>query len=264
MTMVRPRTSTSASASLEPELADDLELFRRWHEHGDHRAREILVRRHLPLSRRLAARYRRAGQAPEDLRQVAALGLLRAIDRFRPELGHQFSSFAVPTVLGELRRHLRDTGWAVHVPRRAQEMTLAVERTRRRLRSAQDREPGIPEIAQALSVPLEDVLQAMETAASHYAVSLEAPGAPAGEDASPALAETLGEVDHRLHDVDVRLSWAQAVGRLPPRERQVLTLRVNRGMSQREIAEQLGCSRSQVGRLLEHSTAQLKDLLRAA
>jgi RNA polymerase sigma-B factor len=253
----------SAAPGLEIELADDAELFRRWQTERDRDAREALVRRHLPLSRRLAARYHSSGQAPEDLRQVAALGLLYAIDRFRPGLGHQFSSFAVPTILGEIKRYLRNTGWSVHVPRRAQETTLAMESTRRRLRTSTGREPGLTEIAAALSLSLEAVLEAMEMAACHYAVSLEASTERAGG-GSAALAETLGELDFRLADVDVRLAWTQAMRTLPRREREVLALHVSWGLTQREIARQLGCSRSHVSQLLAQGTTQLRDLLSAA
>ncbi len=262
--MSSSHASGATLARLEPDRTSDAELFRRWRANGDRRAREELVRRHLPLSRRLAGRYRHSGPVAEDLRQVAALGLVEAIDRFRPELGHRFSSFAVPTILGEIKRYLRDTGWSVHVPRRAQEMALAVERTRRRLYAETGREAGLDDIARALSVSLEDVLETLEIAASHYAVSLEASSEEDDDGQALALVETLGELDAHLQDVDVRLAWSQAVRRLPRREREVVGLRVARGMNQREIARQLGCSRSQVARLLEQGTTQLRDLLPAA
>src|SRR5436190_669977 len=155
--------------------ADGMELFRRWQRRRDISAREELVRRHLSLARRIARRYAHTREPLDDLFQVASLGLLKAIDRFDPDRGLVFSSFAVPTILGELKRHFRDRGWAVHVPRGLQELALKVQDADIKLSSRAQRSPTVAEIAQYLEMDTEQVLEALEVLATHHAASLDAP-----------------------------------------------------------------------------------------
>src|SRR5205807_8808921 len=155
--------------------ADNGRLFVRWQQHGDQRAREELVERFLPLARNLARRYAGAREPFDDLLQVASLGLVKAIDRFDVNRGAAFSSFAVPTILGELKRYFRDLGWSVHVPRGAQEQALRVQEAQERLTSKTGRPPTVHELAEYLELEVEDVLDALETAAAHHSASLDAP-----------------------------------------------------------------------------------------
>ena len=165
-----PRTSRPSLESLD---SDD--LFLRWHGQRDPRARDELVRRFLPLARKLARRYAGAREPIDDLIQVASLGLVKAVDRFDPTREIAFSSFAVPTIAGELKRYFRDLGWSVHVPRGAQEMALKVEQARQQIVSRGGRSPSVNELAQYLEWSVEDVLDALEAGSAHHSVSLDAP-----------------------------------------------------------------------------------------
>jgi RNA polymerase sigma-B factor len=168
-----PSTLTSASRSRPgvdaPGRIVTEELFVRWQEHGERSARDELVRRFLPLARKLARRYNGAREPFDDLLQVASLGLVKAVDRYDLERGTAFSSFAVPTILGELKRYFRDLGWAVHVPRGAQELAIKVEEAQQRLTTRTGRVPTVTELAQFLEIQIEDVLDALETARAHHA-----------------------------------------------------------------------------------------------
>lgn len=235
-------------------------LFQRWNRDGDRTARDELVRRHLPLARKLAGRYRRSCEPFDDLMQVAALGLVKAVDRFRPELGNHFSSFAVPTIVGELKRHFRDSGWCVHVPRKAKELALTVERARSRLTVQLGHEPSVLEIADDLSLSLDEVLEAMEAAAGHFSVSLDAP-TDDQQELSAELRASLSQLDEDLELVDARLTWSDALSHLAPVERQVVTLRFGGGMTLSEVARRLGCSRAYVSRVARRATAKLSELV---
>src|SRR5512140_2841708 len=161
--------------SLAISRTDSADLFVRWQQHGDRGAREELVQRFLPLARKLARRYAGAREPFDDLVQVASLGLVKAVDRFDVSRGTAFSSFAVPTILGELKRYFRDLGWSVHVPRGAQEQALKVEDAQQTLTSRTGRPPTVEELAQYLELSVEDVLDALETAGAHHSTSLDAP-----------------------------------------------------------------------------------------
>src|SRR5580693_6455993 len=161
--------------SLAIARTDAAELFTRWQEHGDRSARDELVTRFLPLARKLARRYAGAREPFEDLLQVASLGLVKAVDRFDADRGTAFSSFAVPTILGELKRYFRDLGWSVHVPRGAQERALKVQEAQERLTTRTGRPPSVADLAEYLELSLEDVLDALEAAAAHHSASLDAP-----------------------------------------------------------------------------------------
>src|SRR5436305_6084160 len=200
---------------------DSGELFVRWQKHGDQRAREELVERFLPLARKLARRYSGAREPFEDLLQVASLGLVKAIDRYDSSRGTAFSSFAVPTILGELKRYFRDLGWAVHVPRGAQEQAVRVEEAQNRLTSRTGRSPTVPELAEYLELSIEEVLDSLETSRAHHASSLDAPYDD-GEGEAGSVVDRFGCEDVSLRLVVDRLTIGGAAKQLPAREREVL------------------------------------------
>ncbi len=237
---------------------DTNELFTRWQQQGDRDAREQLVGHFLPLARNLARRYAGAREPMDDLQQVANLGLLKAIDRFSPEQGNAFASFAVPTILGELKRYFRDFGWSVHVPRGAQEMALKVEKAQQALASAGGRSPSVDELAAHLQWTVDEVLEAMEAGTAHHSVSLDAPTED-DDDEPLTLGASLGAIDSRLESVDDALSIAEAARALSERDRQVLSLRFGEDKTQTEIAEALGVSQMQVSRILRRVIDQLRQ-----
>jgi RNA polymerase sigma-B factor len=235
------------------------ELFVHWQEQGDRRAREELVQRFLPLARKLARRYSGAHEPFDDLLQVASLGLVKAIDRFDTSRGTAFSSFAVPTILGELKRYFRDLGWSVHVPRRAQELAMKVEEGRQQLMTRTGRAPSVLDLAQYLELSIEDVLEALETAGAHHTASLDSPRED-GEEESGTLADAFGEVDERFELVDAKVAIALAARHLEARELRVLLLRFGDDLTQSQIASLIGVSQMQVSRILRRAVAQLEDL----
>jgi RNA polymerase sigma-B factor len=238
-------------------------LFWRWRQCHDERARGALVERFLPLARSLARRYARSTAPLEDLVQVASFGLVKAIDRFDPARGRAFSSFAVPTILGELRRHFRDSGWAVHVPRGAQERARKVEVAEQLLADQTGRSPTVGELARYLGVSEEEVLDGLETAQAYAAVSLDAPRATVDE-AQWSYLDIVGADDHDLALVDASLTLGTAIEQLPKRERRILHLRFVEDLTQTEIAERIGSSQMQVCRLLRRSLQRLRELTRDA
>jgi RNA polymerase sigma-B factor len=244
------------------ERSESIELFQRWQQQGDQRAREQLAERFLPLARKLARRYSGAHEPFDDLLQVASLGLVKAIDRFDTSRGTAFSSFAVPTILGELKRYFRDLGWAVHVPRGAQELALKVEEARQRMSSRTGRPPSVPELAEYLELSIEEVLEALETAGAHHTASLDAPRDD-GEEESGTLADAFGQIDERFALVDDKVTIAAAARHLGPRERRVLLLRFVEDLTQSQIATMIGVSQMQVSRILRRALEQLRELTKA-
>jgi len=235
------------------------ELFVRWQEERDPRAREELVQRFLPLARKLARRYSGAHEPFDDLLQVASLGLVKAIDRFDTSRGTAFSSFAVPTILGELKRYFRDLGWSVHVPRGAQELALKVEDGRQQLMSRNGRPPSVPELAEYLELSIEEVLEALETAGAHHTASLDSPREDGDED-SGTLADAFGQIDERFELVDAKVTIAAAAKHLGARERRVILLRFVEDLTQSQIASMIGVSQMQVSRILGRALEQLRQL----
>ena len=238
---------------------DSEELFVRWQKHHDQRAREELVDRFLPLARKLARRYAGAREPFDDLVQVASLGLVKAVDRFDTSRGTAFSSFAVPTILGELKRYFRDLGWSVHVPRGAQEQALKVEEAQQTLTSRTGRPPTVDELAQYLELSIEDVLDALETAGAHHSTSLDAPRDDVDGE-STTLGEGFGEEDKRYELVDASVTIASAARELSARERRVLVLRFVEDMTQTQIAEEIGVSQMQVSRILRRALSRLREI----
>jgi RNA polymerase sigma-B factor len=249
----KPRIGTATGASQDAE-----ELFRCWKCDGDEHARELIAERYMPLARKLARRYGRSSEPFEDLAQVATMGLLKAMDRYDPQRG-AFQSFAIPTILGEMRRYFRDCGWAVHVPRSAQERALKVRDAQEQLADAHGRSPTVNQLSQYLELDTEDVLEALQAIQSYQAVSLEA---PRGNDSteSPSYAESIGEEDERYELVDLDAMVSSALREISPRERLILHLRFVDDLTQTQIAERVGISQMQVSRLLRRSIEQLRAL----
>jgi RNA polymerase sigma-B factor len=246
---------TTARCMPSANKDDDRSLLVRWRTYGDREARSRLVERHLPLARRLAARYGGGFEGGEDLQQVAAMGLVKAIDRFDPERGLALSTFAVPTILGELKRHLRDTSWAVRVPRDLQELALRVERESGRMERALGRAPTVAELAAEAGVSVEAVLEAMEARRAHRALSLDAP--QPGEDGdSDEMSAHIGTVDPELSQAEDRALLAPLLARLPARDREILRLRFGEDLTQSEIGQRLGVSQMHVSRLIRRALAR--------
>jgi RNA polymerase sigma-B factor len=239
--------------------ATDAELFALVREHGDARARELLIERYLPLARRLARRYQRAEEPLEDLVQVASLGLIKAVDRF--DVGREvvFSSYAVPTILGELRRHFRDRTWSVRVPRDLQELALRVDHAVTRLSVGERRSPSVSEIARAVDASSEQVLDALEAAAAYRAASLDASRSTThGEETGESIADTLGAQEAGFQRAEERATLEPLLARLSPRERVVLQLRFGEDLTQAEIGERIGVSQMQISRLIRQALARMR------
>ena len=226
----------------------------------DERTRETLVAEFLPLAHKLARRYQRSSEPAEDLTQVASLALLKAIERFDPGRGASFVSFAIPTILGELRRYFRDSTWALHVPRRAQERIQAVEACRERLTSSERRSPTVQRIAEELELSEEEVIDTLLAKRAYEAESLDAPR-PGGDDESVAEAiEAVGAEDPGFDHVEQRTSVAPALEELTDHERKLLKLRFIDEMSQTQIGAALGVSQMQVSRLLAATIGRMRTL----
>jgi RNA polymerase sigma-B factor len=241
-----------------PGTGEEQQLFAR-HQQGDRVAREDLVRRFMPLARSLARRYDRSSEPFEDLLQVASLGLLKALDRFDPELGHPFASFAVPTILGEMRRHFRDAGWSVHVPRGSQERALKVRDAQERLANIRGRAPTVQELAEYLELGQDEVIDALQAIQAYESLSLDAPR-PGATDEATSYGDAMGHEDERYELVELDATVSAVLGRIPQRERQILRMRFVDDLTQTEIAERVGISQMQVSRLLRRSLDQLRAL----
>jgi RNA polymerase sigma-B factor len=246
------------------EVADsplDVErLFGRAKE-GDGSAREQLIEHYLPLARRLASRYRHTSQSLEDLVQVASVGLINAVDRFDPDRGVNFAAFAVPTILGELKRHFRDIAWSVRVPRGLQERALEVERAATAMTAAGEN-PTAESLAERLEMNIEDVLEALEARQALDALSMDAPQATLDGD-QVTLADSIGREDEHYELVEEGVSVAAALEQIPERDRYILQLRFGEEMTQTQIAERLGVSQMQVSRLLRRTLRQLREIAEA-
>jgi RNA polymerase sigma-B factor len=225
------------------------------------RVRGELVELHLPLVEYLARRFRNRGEWLDDLTQVATIGLIKSIDRFDLDRGVEFSTYATPTIVGEIKRHFRDKGWAVRVPRRLQELKLALTKAIGDLAQREGRAPTVSELATHLKMSEEDVLEGLESANAYSTVSLDAPDS--GDDDAPAVADSLGAMDDALEGVEYRESLKPLLEQLPPREKKILLLRFFGNMTQSQIAAELGISQMHVSRLLARTLAHLRDGLTA-
>jgi RNA polymerase sigma-B factor len=235
------------------------ELFKRWRGHRDRRARELLIERFLPLARKLARRYAASNEPYDDLVQVASLGLVKAVERFDPDRGFAFTSFAVPTIVGELKRYFRDTAWALHVDRGAQERARKIADARRQISTLRGRAPTIQDLAEYLECSTEEVLDGLQIGEAFDTVSLDAPQTSDRETPGSRL-EAIGDEDGRLGMVDEQATIFAAAQHLPKREREILFLRFSEDLTQTEIAERVGVSQMQVSRLLRQSLQRLRDI----
>ncbi len=235
------------------------ELFNRWRARRDRRARDELIERFLPLARKLARRYAGSNEPYDDLVQVASLGLVKAVERFDPNRGFAFTSFAVPTIVGELKRYFRDTAWALHVDRSAQERARKIADAQREISSRRGRSPTVVELSEYLEMTSEEVLDGLQIGEAFDTVSLDAPRTFDGDGPANRL-DVIGDPDDRLERVDEQATIFAAAQHLPERERQILFLRFSEDLTQTEIAERVGVSQMQVSRLLRRSLQRLREL----
>lgn len=250
------RATKSGKAAWDKEKTH--ELFRRYKEEGDVEAREKLVMSHMNLVRFLANKFKNRGEPLDDLIQVGYLGLLKAIDRFDPSRGLEFTTYATPTIMGEIKRHFRDKGWSVRVPRRLQELSAKVNQATDVLTTELQRSPKIEEIAEYLDASVDEVLEAMESSSAYSSVPLEGTGNNDNDDA-PSVLDRYATEDSALNFTDDRLIIEEALKGFSPREREVIDLRFLQGMTQIEIAEKLGISQVQVSRLLRRTLKKIQD-----
>jgi RNA polymerase sigma-B factor len=251
----RPPASSRGSG---PERSrEDRELFIRYHREGDALARDQLVERFLPLARQLARRYQRASEPLDDLLQVASLGLIKAIDRFNPDREIAFSSYAVPTILGEIKRYFRDRTWAVRVPRDLQELTLRVDRAVGELAEALHRQPSVAEIGAAVGADSEEVLEALQAGGAYRAVSFDAPR-NGGDDEVSTIADSVGVDEHGFDRAEERATLQTLMTTVTQRERDVLRMRFEQDMTQAEIGAVIGVSQMQVSRIIRQAITRLR------
>jgi RNA polymerase sigma-B factor len=239
------------------DALDEDELMRRYHVDGDEEARRRVIERMMPLVRTLARRYVNRGEPLEDLVQVGSVGLIKAVDRFDISRELRFSTFAVPTILGEIKRHFRDHAWSVRVSRRIQELNAKVAREADRLSTRLGRSPTIEELAAATESNVEDVLEAMQGAQAYNTVPLEEPG----DDG--AGGGRFGIEDPGFAAAEQRAELWRGLAALAPRERSIILLRFFEGLTQREIADQIGISQMHVSRLLRRSVEKMRAQLGA-
>ena len=240
-----------------PQLpkAEVKELFRQLQKGRDPGVRERLIEGHLGLVEYLARRFAGRGEPLDDLIQVATIGLVKAVDRFDPDREVEFSTYATPTIVGELKRHFRDKGWAVRVPRRLQELSLRLGSVIGKLSQELQRSPTVAEIAKAAGTTEDEVLEGLDSAHAYRLISLDA---PTGEEGL-SYHEQIGNDDASLESLEDWVSVGPLVQQLPTRERRMLYLRFFKGLTQSEIAEQLGISQMHVSRLLAKTLATLRE-----
>ncbi len=244
--------------TLTPSQIEETELLRAYHERGDEGARDRLVEANLPLVRAIARRYAGRGEQLEDLVQVASIGLVKAIDRFDLERGVFFRTYAVPTIVGEIKRHFRDRAWAVYVPRRLKELNLMLSRLIEDMSAALERSPTIAELAEAAGVEEEEVVEALESSRAYRAESLSA---PVEEGLELDRLEALGKVDEGFERAEDQQLLSSGLGALDDRERAIIKLRFYDGLTQTQIANTLGISQMHVSRLIRRALDSLRDEL---
>jgi RNA polymerase sigma-B factor len=242
----------------ERSQSEEFRAFRRLRETGDPQVRDRLIERALPLAHQVARRYVRGGEPFDDLLQVARLGLVKAVDRFDPDRNLAFSTYAVPTMVGEIKRHFRDTGWAIHLPRSLQERVLKVEAAEKSLSGRLGRNPTVAELAAHTELSEELVLEAIEAASAYETRSLDAP-APTDDDEGRSYADTMGHADDRFTLIEDCGAVSVALRTLPVRERRILHMRFIDDMTQSEIAQRIGVSQMQVSRLLRRALNDLRE-----
>ena len=241
---------------------DDKILLRKYHEEGDLHAREKLIEQYMSLVRSLARRYSYRGEQLEDLVQIGAIGLIKAIDRFDLERGVELTTYATPNIIGEIKRHFRDKGWAVRVPRGLQELNVQLSRLMEQLTVQLGRSPTIPELAKASGSTEEEVLEALESGRAYSSLSLSAGGSGEGDDALDPL-ESIGTEEHQYEVSEDRAVLAPGFRALDDRERMILQLRFFDGLTQSQIAQQIGISQMHVSRLIRRSLEKIREEIAA-
>jgi len=239
---------------------DDKILLRRYHEDGDLQAREQLIEQYMSLVRSLARRYSYRGEQLEDLVQIGAIGLIKAIDRFDLERGVELTTYATPNIIGEIKRHFRDKGWSVRVPRGLQELNVQLSRLVEQLTVQYSRSPTIPELAKAAGVEEELVLEALESGRAYTSLSLSVGGGGGDEDDLDPL-ESLGTEEHQYEVSEDRAVLAPGFKALDERERKILQLRFFDGLTQSQIAQQVGISQMHVSRLIRRSLEKIRETI---
>lgn len=234
------------------------ELFRQYKATGDPEVRDQLIVSHLNLVRFLASKFKNRGEPLDDLIQVGTIGLIKAIDRFDPSRGLEFTTYATPTILGEIKRHFRDKGWSVRVPRRLQELSAKVNQANDELTNELSRSPSVEEIAKRVGASVDDVLEAMESSSAYSSVPLEGGGSSDDDDA-PSVIDHYATEDESLAASDDRIVLEEAIRDFSPREKDVIRMRFFEGMTQVEIAERLGISQVQVSRLLRRTLRRVQE-----
>jgi RNA polymerase sigma-B factor len=255
LTPDRPRAGTATPLDRARRQRDDQRLMRQV-QHGDDHAREHLIERYMPLARSLALRYRRASEPLDDLIQVACVGLVKAVDRWDPERGLAFSSYAVPTILGELRRYFRDSTWDVRPGRDLQELCLAVEEAREALWGVLGRQPTVTDLAQRLQRQPEDIVEALQATEGRSLRSLDAPVHDEEQDGASA-GDLIGTDDTEYERVEAGVTLERLTGILDERAREILRLRFQDDLLQSEIAARVGCSQMHVSRIIRSSLEKL-------
>jgi RNA polymerase sigma-B factor len=241
---------------------DDKILLRRYHEDGDLQAREQLIEQYMSLVRSLARRYSYRGEQLEDLVQIGAIGLIKAIDRFDLDRGVELTTYATPNIIGEIKRHFRDKGWSVRVPRGLQELNVQLSKLVEQLTVQYSRSPTIPELAKAAGVEEEEVLEALESGRAYTSLSLSVGGGGGDDDDLDPL-ESLGTEEHQYEVSEDRAVLAPGFKVLDQRERQILQLRFFEGLTQSQIAQQVGISQMHVSRLIRRSLEKIRETIAA-
>jgi RNA polymerase sigma-B factor len=239
---------------------DDKILLRRYHEDGDLQAREQLIEQYMSLVRSLARRYSYRGEQLEDLVQIGAIGLIKAIDRFDLDRGVELTTYATPNIIGEIKRHFRDKGWSVRVPRGLQELNVQLSRLVEQLTVQFSRSPTIPELAKAAGVEEELVLEALESGRAYTSLSLSVGGGGGDDDDLDPL-ESLGTEEHQYEVSEDRAVLAPGFKALDERERKILQLRFFDGLTQSQIAQQVGISQMHVSRLIRRSLEKIRETI---
>src|SRR5579862_74078 len=241
---------------------NDKVLLRRYHEEGDLQAREQLIEQYMSLVRSLARRYSYRGEQLDDLVQIGAIGLIKAIDRFDLSRGVELTTYATPNIIGEIKRHFRDRGWAVRVPRGLQELNVQLSKLVEQLTVQLSRSPTVPELAKAAGVEEELVLEALESGRAYSSLSLsQGSGTEDGEDLDPL--ETLGDIEHQYEVSENRAILAPGFRVLDDRERRILHLRFFEGLTQSQIAQQVGISQMHVSRLIRRALEKIREEIAA-
>lgn len=236
------------------------ELFAQYRA-GDEDARQQLIVNHLNLVRFLASKFKNRGEPLEDLIQVGTIGLIKAIDRFEPDRGLEFTTYATPTIMGEIKRHFRDKGWSVRVPRRLQELSQKVSVATEILTRELQHSPSVEELAEHVGATVDEVLEAMESSSAYSSVSLES--GKSEDDESAAVIDRYVTIDQDLEGSDDRMLLEQAMTDFSPRERDIVRMRFVEGLTQVEIAEKLGISQVQVSRLLRRTLSKMQERIEA-